>query len=128
MVCWLTICAAWPGAGVAGEAARPVLVVIAHPGTPVRALDRDALGAFFLRKQILWSDSQRVVAFNAPTGSATRAAFDEAPLCAKMPGASSGYCTVNNCDPKHDACPTGDAGFDLSVFGVSGVSPFCSKQ
>jgi hypothetical protein len=50
-----------------------------------------------------------------------------APFCAVMPGQSAGTCTVH-CRPDSNDCPKGYTCFDVSVFGVKGIEPFCLKM
>jgi hypothetical protein len=47
-----------------------------------------------------------------------------APYCALMPGQTTGLCSVY-CRTSPDDCPDGYMCFDLAVFGVQGVKPFC---
>lgn len=47
-----------------------------------------------------------------------------APFCAVMPGQTAGTCTVH-CRPDSHDCPNGYTCFDVSVFGVTGIEPFC---
>ena len=51
----------------------------------------------------------------------------EADLCAVMPGATSGYCSVSPCTVDGGECPDGWSCFDLSSLGVMGVPPFCLR-
>jgi len=51
-----------------------------------------------------------------------------APYCAVMPGQSKGICTISGCSTTHDDCPSGYSCFDLSVFGVKDVAPFCAPK
>lgn len=50
-----------------------------------------------------------------------------APFCAVMPGQTAGTCTVHCRVNSHD-CPNGYTCFDVSVFGVMGIDPFCLKM
>ncbi len=50
-----------------------------------------------------------------------------APYCAVMPGQTAGTCTLH-CQPSSHDCPDAYTCFDVSVFGVMGVEPFCLKK
>jgi hypothetical protein len=50
-----------------------------------------------------------------------------APFCAVMPGQTAGKCTLH-CRPDSHDCPDAYTCFDVSVFGVTGIEPFCLKM
>jgi hypothetical protein len=66
----------------AGEvrAAATDLVVIVHPGAPVKTLSATDLEAIFLTTRLDWSDGSRIVPFNLPPKTPYRSEFDEAVL------------------------------------------------
>jgi len=47
--------------------------------------------------------------------------------CAKMPGATSGYCTQQSCITDPTICPANWTCFDLAALGVANGPNFCSK-
>lgn len=47
--------------------------------------------------------------------------------CAKMPGASSGYCTQQGCKTDASICPATWTCFDLAAVGVPNGPNFCQK-
>ena len=50
-----------------------------------------------------------------------------ADYCAKMPGQSSGTCTVTGCKEQPSRCPSGYGCFDLSQF-AAGLPSICTKS
>lgn len=57
---------------------KPVLLVIAHPQTPVERLTLEQLSSIYLAKMKTWPDGSKIVPVNREASSSVRALFSKA--------------------------------------------------